>query len=169
MAVCEGALPRSDIRILLVEDDEPTLELLSLFLGRLYSITACSSGESAVHALCTDDDITVIVTDLRMPGVNGYDVLRCAAEHARRTGRIIPAVVVTGHGTPEDELRHDTADEVAAYELANLPFPGCFGVFYESDRPTKNALEEKWIQTVQEKLGKTTALEQLQKTFDRMK
>ena len=72
-------------------------------------------------------------------------------------------------GTPEDELRHDTADEVAAYELANLPFPGCFGVFYESDRPTKNALEEKWIQTVQEKLGKTTALEQLQKTFDRMK
>ena len=103
MAVCEGALPRSDIRILLVEDDEPTLELLSLFLGRLYSITAFSSGESAVHALCTDDDITVIVTDLRMPGVNGYDVLRCAAEHARRTGRIIPAVVVTGHGTPENE------------------------------------------------------------------
>jgi len=34
-------------------------------------------------------------------------------------------------------------DELAAYKLAQLPFPGVFGVFYESDRPTKNALEKK--------------------------
>ena len=103
MAGCEGVAPRSGVKILLVEDDEATLELLSLFLGRHYSITACSSGERALHALCADDDITVIVTDLRMPGVNGYDILRCAAEYSRRTGRTIPAVVLTGHGTPEDE------------------------------------------------------------------
>ena len=39
--------------------------------------------------------------------------------------------------TPEDELRHDVTDELAAYKLASLPFPGVFGVFYETDRPTK--------------------------------
>ncbi len=72
-------------------------------------------------------------------------------------------------GTPEDELRHDTTDELAAYRLAGEPFPGLFGVFYESDRPTKNALEARWIQATQEKTGGTTALETLQKTFDRMK
>ena len=55
--------------------------------------------------------------------------------------------------TPEDELRHDVTDELAAYKLAQLPFPGVFGVFYESDRPTKNALEKKWIDTTREKLG----------------
>ena len=43
--------------------------------------------------------------------------------------------------TPEDEMRHDVTDELAAYKLAQLPFPGVFGVFFESDRPTKNALE----------------------------
>jgi hypothetical protein len=37
--------------------------------------------------------------------------------------------------------------------LKPLPFPGVFGVFYESDRPTKNALEKKWIDTTREKLG----------------
>lgn len=101
----ERFAPRSGIKILLVEDDEPTLELLSLFLGRFYSIITCSSGESALQALYTIADINLIVTDLRMPGVNGFDVLRCTAEYSRRTGKPIPAVVLTGHGTPEDESK----------------------------------------------------------------
>jgi len=71
--------------------------------------------------------------------------------------------------TPEDELRHDVTDELAAYKLAQLPFPGVFGVFYQSDRPTKNALEKKWIETTREKTGNLSDLETLQKTFDRMK
>jgi 2-oxoglutarate ferredoxin oxidoreductase subunit beta len=71
--------------------------------------------------------------------------------------------------TPEDEARHDITDEIAAYKLANLPFPGLFGVFYESDRPTKNALEKKWIDSTRTKLGNANDLELLQKTFDRMK
>jgi len=74
-----------------------------------------------------------------------------------------------GDGTPADDLRHDLSDEVAAYQLANLPFPGRFGVFYESGRPTKNALEQKWIGSTRAKLGEPGALEVLQKTFDRMK
>ena len=43
------------------------------------------------------------------------------------------------------------------------------GVFYQSDRPTKNALEKKWIEGSREKTGNASDLELLQKTFDRMK
>ena len=71
--------------------------------------------------------------------------------------------------TPEDEARHDVTDELAAYKLANLPFPGLFGVFYDIDRPTKNALEAKWIETTKAKVGKATDLEILQQTFSRLK
>jgi 2-oxoglutarate ferredoxin oxidoreductase subunit beta len=71
--------------------------------------------------------------------------------------------------TPEDELRHDVTDELAAYKLATLPFPGVFGVFYQNDRPTKNSLEKKWIESTREKTGGASDLELLQKTFDRMK
>ena len=63
----------------------------------------------------------------------------------------------------------DVTDELAAYKLALLPFPGVFGVFYETDRPTKNALEKKWIETTREKTGNASDLEILQKTFDRIK
>ena len=69
----------------------------------------------------------------------------------------------------EDETRHDLTDEIAAYRLADAPFPGYFGVFYEIDRPTKNALEQKWIDASRAKTGNATDLEILQKTFDRMK
>lgn len=72
-------------------------------------------------------------------------------------------------GTPEDDMRHDVTDELAAYKLAQLPFPGVFGVFYQSDRPTKNALEKKWIESSREKVGNASDLDLLQKTFDRMK
>src|SRR5205823_11517619 len=54
-------------------------------------------------------------------------------------------------------------------KLAQLPFPGVFGVFYQNDRPTKNALEKKWIESTREKTGSASDLELLQKTFDRMK
>ena len=47
--------------------------------------------------------------------------------------------------TPEDEERHDVGDNSAAYALADLQYPGKFGVFYEVDRPTKNQLEQNWI------------------------
>jgi 2-oxoglutarate ferredoxin oxidoreductase subunit beta len=57
------------------------------------------------------------------------------------------------------------ADRLAAYKLVQLPFPG---VFFESDRPTKNALEKKWIAKTREKLGNPPDLDLLQKTFDRM-
>jgi 2-oxoglutarate ferredoxin oxidoreductase subunit beta len=43
------------------------------------------------------------------------------------------------------------------------------GVFYQSDRPTKNALEKKWIDNSREKVGNASDLELLQETFDRMK
>ena len=74
-----------------------------------------------------------------------------------------------GDGSPEDEQRHDVTDEVAAYRLADLPFPGIFGVFFEANRPTKNALEQKWIDSVRAKAPGHTDIELLQATFDRMK
>jgi 2-oxoglutarate ferredoxin oxidoreductase subunit beta len=70
---------------------------------------------------------------------------------------------------PKTSSATTVTDELAAYKLAQLPFPGVFGVFYESDRPTKNALEQKWIATSRDKVGNASDLDLLQKTFDRMK
>src|SRR6187399_1454544 len=107
----------------------------------------------------------------------GFSVIECLSEcveffpdvfdpaNPRKGGSFEVIQEKKWDNTPEDELRHDVTDEVAAYKLATLPFPGVFGVFYETDRPTKNALEKKWIEQTREKIGNPSDLEVLQKTF----
>src|SRR5207244_3199673 len=46
---------------------------------------------------------------------------------------------------------HDVANELAAYKLADDPFPGYFGIFYKQTKPTKNAKEANIIKTSSEK------------------
>ena len=67
---------------------------------------------------------------------------------------------------PED---HDVTDEIAAYKLADAGFPGHFGVFYNVDRPTKNANEAKVSEKMREKVGGLKDWQILQKNFDASK
>ncbi len=52
-----------------------------------------------------------------------------------------------------DEEQHDVTDQHAAFAMAEDQYPGKFGVFYQQERPTKNALEQKWIDDSQARLG----------------
>jgi 2-oxoglutarate/2-oxoacid ferredoxin oxidoreductase subunit beta len=112
---------------------------------------------------------------------DGFSVIECLSEcieffpgafdagNPRKGGEFKTIEEKKWDNTPEDEERHDVTDEIAAYRLANLAFPGVFGVFYEIDRPTKNALERKWIESSRAKLNGAPDLEILQTTFNRMK
>jgi 2-oxoglutarate ferredoxin oxidoreductase subunit beta len=64
---------------------------------------------------------------------------------------------------------HDVTNEMAAYKLADQPFPGHFGVFYKTQRPTKNAKEAALNAAAQEKLKGLADWQILEKTFNRMK
>ncbi|MAS91717.1 MAG: pyruvate ferredoxin oxidoreductase [Verrucomicrobiales bacterium] len=72
-------------------------------------------------------------------------------------------------GSPEDADRHDVTDDNAAYQLATLQYPGKFGVFYETDRPTKNQLEQQWVDSTQEKLKSSDPKDLLAARFGSMK
>ena len=64
---------------------------------------------------------------------------------------------------------HEKIVRVAAFKLANLPSPGKFGVFYDVDRATKNALEQKWIDDTQTKLAGTSHKDLLKKRLEMMR
>ncbi len=64
---------------------------------------------------------------------------------------------------------HDVTDEFAAYKLADEAFPGRFGIFYKTQRPTKNANEARITQTTQEKFKGQQDWQILKKSFDRLK
>jgi 2-oxoglutarate ferredoxin oxidoreductase subunit beta len=65
--------------------------------------------------------------------------------------------------------QHDVTDEVGAYKLADEPFPGYFGIFYKTTKPTKNAKEAAVNNAAREKVKGLKDWQILQQSFDRMK
>jgi 2-oxoglutarate ferredoxin oxidoreductase subunit beta len=91
------------------------------------------------------------------------------AGNPRKGGRFPVIEERKNDGTPEDALRHDPTDEVAAYRLASQPWPGSFGVFYEIQRPTKNRLEGDLIAKARERTKGASDLEVLKASFARLR
>jgi len=91
------------------------------------------------------------------------------AANPRKGGQFRTIEERKNDGTPEDALRHDPSDELAAFRLASLPWPGVFGVFFASDRPTKNRLEADLIAKAREKSKSAPDLELLQSSFRRLR
>ncbi len=91
------------------------------------------------------------------------------AANPRKGGAFRSIELKKGDGSSEDVLRHDPTDEVAAYQLAMAPWPGRFGVFYETKRPTKNRLEQELVVKSRERARNAGDLELLQSTFERMR
>jgi 2-oxoglutarate ferredoxin oxidoreductase subunit beta len=64
---------------------------------------------------------------------------------------------------------HDVTNEMAAYKLADEPFPGYFGIFYKVAKPTKNTKEQAINTAAQQKVQGLKDWQKLQQIFDRMK
>ncbi len=75
----ERALPGA--RLLLVDDDEAACRLLAEVLEReAYEVVSALSVEEALKALGTAGPFDAVLTDLRMPGSSGLDLLRLVRE-----------------------------------------------------------------------------------------
>ena len=61
-------------RILVVDDDNDTLDLLEIVLYKKYEITAVSSGFEALAAV-KDKPPSLVMTDIMMPGMDGIKLL----------------------------------------------------------------------------------------------
>jgi two-component system response regulator AtoC len=101
--------------LLLVEDEAPLRQIIAEQLGdQGYQVEQVGSGEEAIERL-TDFAYDIIVTDLRLPGIDGSAVVQAAVE---RYPHII-AIVVTGYGTVKDAVE---AIKHGAWDFVNKPF-----------------------------------------------
>ena len=92
----------NDIHVLVVEDDEDTRELLSYVLGSHGASVLVSSTVSDGLAILRRERPHVVVTDIGMPGHNGYAFI--AAVRKEETGEIrnTPTIALTAYATPTD-------------------------------------------------------------------
>ncbi len=89
--------------ILVVDDDKMILRLATEALssyGEGFNVTTASNGQEALDIL-NNSNIDLVVTDLKMPVMDGYEFL----SHMIRNHRNIPIIVMTGFNTPGLEKR----------------------------------------------------------------
>src|ERR671913_964855 len=66
--------------ILICDDDQGMRDTLTAILKRDYRVLTVSSGEAAL-ALLKNDDVDLILQDIRLPGISGFDLLRIVKEN----------------------------------------------------------------------------------------
>jgi PAS domain S-box-containing protein len=99
--------PRERIRMLLVEDNADTRILLGEALAQYgYEVTSAESAEEALSLLAREP-VDVILSDIGLPGMDGYEFLRQVRRIPSAAG--IPAFALTGFGRESDARR---AEEV---------------------------------------------------------
>jgi len=106
-------------RILIIEDSlgvaQALKRTLSLPQGGGHWVQICGSGEAALEQL-RGAHFDLLITDLRLPGMNGLAVL----EHARQINPGTGSVLITAFGSPQVEAR--------ARQLANVYLPKPFRI-----------------------------------------
>jgi signal transduction histidine kinase/ActR/RegA family two-component response regulator len=88
-------------RVLVVDDDEDTRTTLrELLIGEGFEVTLAASGPAALE-LAGLHPPSIIVTDLAMPEMDGFELARALKAHPYLTGT--PLIALSGQGEPLDE------------------------------------------------------------------
>ncbi len=89
-------------RVLLVEDHADTRQMYAEFLGIDFDVATAADGEEALRMM-RERAPDVIVTDLSLPGMDGFELIASVREDA--TLKRIPIICLSGYGGYEHEQR----------------------------------------------------------------
>jgi len=88
--------------ILIVEDDRDSREMLCTWLQQHgYRTLAAGDGREALRQLDETSELSLILLDLMMPGMSGWEFR--ALQRGHRRFRKVPVVVMTAHPNPAGE------------------------------------------------------------------
>ncbi len=92
--------PKSDARVLCVDDDESVLSGIGIYLRRQFHFYTAMSGAEALELIDKEEEFSVIVSDMRMPGMNGAEFLEKARTVSPRSTRLL----LTGESSHKDAI-----------------------------------------------------------------
>ena len=106
-------MSKEEIKILLVDDEKQFVDTLAERLAmRGFSARVAYDGPQALKAV--EEPTDVIVLDLRMPGMDGFEVLRSV----KKSNPQVQVIILTGHGGDAEE---QTAYRMGAYNFLKKP------------------------------------------------
>ncbi len=101
-------------KILVIDDEVPTLDMLELFLGACGYEVLVAENEAAGMEIFEKERPGIVLTDIKMPGKDGLTILKRIKEISAGT----EVIVITGHGDKDLAQR---AFELEASGFLNKP------------------------------------------------
>jgi len=103
------------MRLLLVDDELKFLDALCRRLElRGFDVTKAASGEDAIET-ARSAEFALVLLDLKMPGMNGREVLRVLKEEHKQ----LEVIILTGHGSYDAEIE---CKELGAFGYMSKPY-----------------------------------------------
>lgn len=103
------------LKVLVVDDEKRMRKLVSDFLVRKdYLVLEAADGEEALDCFYKNRDIALLILDVMMPKMNGWDVCREIRQNSK-----VPIIMLTARGDESDEL---TGFELGVDEYISKPF-----------------------------------------------
>lgn len=90
-------------RILVIDDDPSFLKCVSEYLNGHYAVSVAKSGKAALRLLGQGSCPDLILLDIEMPGMDGYEVMKCLKDDPQT--KRIPVVYLTGLHQEEYETK----------------------------------------------------------------
>jgi PAS domain S-box-containing protein len=87
----------SGVKVLLVDDDTDAQELITFFLERAGAIVTCVGSAAEALQAMAQSSVDVLVSDIAMPEVDGYMLIRQIRASALTQGGQVPAIAVTAY------------------------------------------------------------------------
>ncbi|MFO8006896.1 MAG: sigma-54 dependent transcriptional regulator [Candidatus Brocadiia bacterium] len=124
--------------VLIVDDKESMLRMLSQLLCEQYDVVTCGSGQEALEEL-KSTSADVVLSDIRMPDLNGMELLRTVKERAPNT----EVILMTAYATVSQAVE---AVKAGAYNYLTKPFePDELKIVLEKALERKELREEAEI------------------------
>jgi CheY-like chemotaxis protein len=93
------------VKVLVVDDEPDARELLAAGLGQCGAeVVTASSAREALEAMM-NEKFDALISDIGMPGEDGYELIRRVRELPAEAGGRTPAVALTAYARTEDRLR----------------------------------------------------------------
>ena len=93
------------LKVLVVDDETDTRELLKVGIGQCGAeVVTAGSAQEALEAI-TEESPDLLISDIGMPGEDGYELIRKVRALPAGRGRKIPAIALTAYARTEDRMR----------------------------------------------------------------
>ena len=101
MSSLDNDTSQKQTTVLVVDDTPDNLSLMSGLLKDLYKVKVANNGEKALQIAASDTPPDLILLDIMMPGMDGYEV--CTRLKADEKSRDIPVIFLTAKAEVADE------------------------------------------------------------------